>query len=227
MTYVVTFNDAQPSAREDQVWTDVSIQEAEAATGPWTTLETQTLSPVDTDPEDPAVRDITTTLATLEAGWYRLIFLDADDNQEITAAVSRPPGFATVADIETRLGRDLTDPEIGQVSALLTLVTALIADAVGRDDDWAATLSPVPAIVKVVAIEAVVRILQNPSGATSVQEALGEYSHAERYESGGYGYGLYLSKAEELLLRRLYATSGSVRVASLANDLGVGPADTV
>lgn len=89
VSYVITFHGAKPSAREDQPWTQVRIQEATTALGTWTTLETQTLSPVDTDPEDPAARDITTTLATLEDGWYRLIFIDADGNQEITPAVHR------------------------------------------------------------------------------------------------------------------------------------------
>lgn len=90
MSYVITFDDSQPSAREDGLpWTHVRIDEAAASDGPWTIIETQALSPVDTDPERPQARDITTALATLENGWYRLAFLDAIGNLEVTQPVQR------------------------------------------------------------------------------------------------------------------------------------------
>lgn len=114
VSYVVTFHGAKPSAREDQPWTQVRIQEATTALGAWTTLETQTLSPLDTDPEDPAARDITTTLATLQDGWYRLIFIDANGNQEITPAVHRVIAaeipYFTVAEIRAAYP-DITDAD--------------------------------------------------------------------------------------------------------------------
>ncbi len=78
MTVVVSLEDFRPSPRYDSLpWTDVWIQEGTAAVGPWTTLETQALSPVDSDPANPAYRNFTTALGTAEEQWYRVVFLDA------------------------------------------------------------------------------------------------------------------------------------------------------
>lgn len=79
MTIVVTLEDYKPSPRYDgEPWTDARIEEALVAAGPWTTLETQALTPVDADPENPAYRNFTTDLGTAEDLWYRIVFLDAD-----------------------------------------------------------------------------------------------------------------------------------------------------
>ena len=52
---------------------------ADAEEADWTTLETITLSPVDADPTDPAIRNFTTELASDTVGlWYRIVFGDAD-----------------------------------------------------------------------------------------------------------------------------------------------------
>ena len=78
MTVVVHLEDYRPSPRYDSLpWTDVQIQEGTASTGPWVTLETQTLTPVDSDPANPAYRNFTTALGTAAEQWYRVIFLDA------------------------------------------------------------------------------------------------------------------------------------------------------
>ncbi len=79
MTIVVTLEDFRPAPRYDgEPWTDARIEEAPASTGPWVTLETQVLTPVDADPENPAYRNFTTDLGTAENQWYRVVFLDAD-----------------------------------------------------------------------------------------------------------------------------------------------------
>lgn len=78
MTVVVTLEDYRPSPRYDSLpWTSAQIQEAAASTGPWTTLETQALSPVDADPRNPSYRNFTTALGTAAEQWYRIVFLDA------------------------------------------------------------------------------------------------------------------------------------------------------
>jgi hypothetical protein len=80
MTVVVSLEDYRPSPRYDgEPWTDARIEEAAASTGPWTTLETIALAPVDADPMNPAYRDFTTQLGTADGLWYRIVFLDADD----------------------------------------------------------------------------------------------------------------------------------------------------
>jgi len=70
VTFVVTLEDFVPLPREDGIaWSSVRIDEAPAHDGPWTVLETQSLpSPLDPDPQYPAPRSITTTLATLDVG---------------------------------------------------------------------------------------------------------------------------------------------------------------
>lgn len=78
MTYVVTFDDVTPSPRADGIpWTKVRVQEGNNQAGPWTQIDEITLSPVDPDPANPMMRTITTEDATLEEGWYRLVFTDA------------------------------------------------------------------------------------------------------------------------------------------------------
>jgi hypothetical protein len=90
---VVTFEDFTPLPRYDgQPWATVQIQEAPDRTGPWTTIDTQAISPLDTDPKNPATRSFTTENATLDEGWYRLIFIDqSSDEQQPTAPIKNAP----------------------------------------------------------------------------------------------------------------------------------------
>lgn len=77
MAYVVSLQGFRPPPRFDGLpWTQVRIDESPAQSGPWTALETIPLV-LDPDPSNPAVRDVTTELATLPLGWYRLQFIDA------------------------------------------------------------------------------------------------------------------------------------------------------
>jgi len=95
MNYTHTFVGYRPPVRYDfEPWTQVRIQEAPERTGPWTTVETVNLSPVDPDPSQPALRNVTTDQATLEQGWFRLIFLDAQaDASPPSLPVLSPASF--------------------------------------------------------------------------------------------------------------------------------------
>lgn len=86
---VVSFPSTTPPARFDNnPWTQARIQEATSSIGPWTTIETKSLSPADTDPSHPIERQLTTELATLVEGWYRIIFVDATaDESQPTSAI--------------------------------------------------------------------------------------------------------------------------------------------
>lgn len=78
MSYAVTLAGFRPAPRFDGIpWERVRVEEAAAQSGPWAPLETVELVPVDANPEEPAVRNVTTDQATLAEGWYRLVFLDA------------------------------------------------------------------------------------------------------------------------------------------------------
>lgn len=86
MAQVITFEDYTPTPRYDgNPWTQVQIEEGatEDATA-WTVIDTIAISPVDTDPENPATRSFTTELATNVPGlWYRLVFLDATGDDSL------------------------------------------------------------------------------------------------------------------------------------------------
>lgn len=82
----VRLNDYEPPARDDLPWVKVVIEEGPTADGPWVEIDRQDLVPVDTDPENPAVRDFTTVNATLDGGWYRVYFLDANDDPSFPSA---------------------------------------------------------------------------------------------------------------------------------------------
>jgi len=91
---VVSFVDIVPVPRFDSTpWSTLMIDESDSSEGPWTLIDTQALSPVDSDPSDPMPRDITTTLATLDHGWYRLTFGDTLNNTYALAPILNAPGL--------------------------------------------------------------------------------------------------------------------------------------
>jgi hypothetical protein len=109
MSEVVSFTDYRPVARYPPIttpWTQARIDEATADTGPWTTIDTITLSPVDSDPTAPQARSFSTPNATLTSGWYRVVFLDAASNEDITSPVAHnsPSGapYFTSAELRAR-----------------------------------------------------------------------------------------------------------------------------
>lgn len=79
-----------PPERFDTIpWNRAKIDEAAGPDGPWVTLETQALAPLDVDPRVPALRNFTTTLAALTGGWYRITFLDAGGGQSLPTIPTR------------------------------------------------------------------------------------------------------------------------------------------
>ena len=103
MAFVVYLTGVKPGARDDQPWTGARVEEsADIAPeeGPvvWTDIQTFVLSPVDADPEDPQARNFTVTEATLEdGGWYRVVFTDADDNEQAVG----PYQYGSSLDLES------------------------------------------------------------------------------------------------------------------------------
>lgn len=107
---VITFTGVTPIPRYDgDPWTQVAIDEGTTPDGPWAQLEVQNLSPVDADPRFPQSRDITTDLATLANGWYRLRFIDSSGDEE---SATQP-----IQNLEK--GEALYTPTVGQIGALL------------------------------------------------------------------------------------------------------------
>jgi len=124
---IVSLTDYIPEPRYDSLpWTHARLEEASSAGGPWTAIETFTLSPVDADPTQPVSRSFTTTLATLGAGWYRIVWVDDALQESATPGVQNVLPFATAADLAARLGLTFTTAEEDRADTLLTLATALI-----------------------------------------------------------------------------------------------------
>src|SRR5688572_28908834 len=82
MSVSITFTNVEPPPRYPPAtgWTQWILQESAASTGPWVTIDTRALTP-DADPSNPAPRSFTTEAATLDDGWYRFQFKDAQNDE--------------------------------------------------------------------------------------------------------------------------------------------------
>lgn len=108
MAQVITFEDYVPIARDDSTpWTQARIEEGATVSGPWTTIDTINLDPVDADPSKPASRSFTTELASDTPDlWYRVVFLDAtgDDSIPTSPIQNGAQGpYITVTELAKRL----------------------------------------------------------------------------------------------------------------------------
>lgn len=114
-----SFEDYRPPKRFDDVpFTEVVVEESENPDTSFTALETITLDPVDADPSDPQRRSFTTALATLETGWYRIIWRDAGAAIFTGDAVyfsASDLNYADLDDLKKTLeltGQDFADPDL-------------------------------------------------------------------------------------------------------------------
>lgn len=104
------------------------------------------------------------------------------------------------ADVETRLGRGLTDSELTRVPGLLEEASALVQGYVG-----AAYPNPVTNVVRVVESRIVARALaiQLPAGVQSRQESAGQMSQQVTMSADASSGGVWLSKVEKKMLAAL------------------------
>jgi hypothetical protein len=153
VSLVVSFEGYTPTARYDNTaWTEVRIEEATAAEGPWTLIDTISLSPVDADPANPATRSFTTENATADGLWYQLTFADATgDTLEPTFPVqnvaSRPP-YATVDELASLLRIKASDRR-----SALQRVLETAAFEIDQELDRVTPLASPPALVVEVNLE--------------------------------------------------------------------------
>jgi phage gp36-like protein len=110
-------------------WQTARIDEAPDRAGPWTTIEPAfALNPPVTDPANPPTYNFTTTGATLERGWYRVVFADTAGVLAVSAPTQNVPAYTTVDDLRLALAPGgVADP--GTASALSD---GELADAVGE-----------------------------------------------------------------------------------------------
>src|SRR5262245_28860030 len=116
------------------------------------------------------------------------------------AAAVPGAGLASIADVEKRMGRPLTAAEEGQAESALTLVTALICDAVDRNQAWVASLIDVPPALTGLCVEKAVQIIANPQSLASESSQLGQRSISRTYPRYA-DTAPFLSAAEERIAR--------------------------
>lgn len=129
MTNVVTLEGYTPARRYDSTpWIAATIEESTSATGPWTLIDTITLSPVDADPRNPKTRSFTTTNAALTNGWYRVAFKDAATHTQYADPVSLAVGLISLERLKDAL--DIAENNTSQddklARAIASASTAII-----------------------------------------------------------------------------------------------------
>jgi hypothetical protein len=193
VTIVVSLEDYRPAPRYDSVpWTDAQIQEGTSATDPaWVTLETQALSPVDADPENPQYRNFTTALGTAEDLWYRIIFLDASMNTGLpTVPVQNTqddrPVYASVTELAVLLNVLPTQRHDALLRVLMAAADE-IDHEIGTADIRGVELpySNPPAMVREVNLERAVehwKQEQSPFGITNLGDDLAMYTTRDSWD---------------------------------------------
>lgn len=115
--------------------------------------------------------------------------------------------FANSNDVETRIGRPLTEAEKGVAESAIITVTGLIIDCAGRDQAWADALNPVPSTLTGLCVEKAIGAVSNPLNLAAQSETLGAYSDSRTFPRSG-DVGVFLTPFEERLVSRaVYGTT--------------------
>lgn len=146
MAYTRSFEGYTPPKRYDSLpFIEVDIREAATEGGTYSVLETIALSPLDSDPSDPAERNFTTALATEVEGWYVIRWRDAAGSTFDSDPVQYATGNVDAAAARARLARMTdadTEPTLSGADLNDLVERAARADTSGlyRDDDaWTPT----------------------------------------------------------------------------------------
>jgi hypothetical protein len=138
MPYSITFEDYTPPPKFDGLsWTQIHIEEAPAASGPWTEIDVQPIVPLDSDPTEPMARAFTTDNATIINGWYQIIFHDAAASTAVpttpiqNAPVDTMPYLPTLADLGA-LMHARTQDNMGNEAATFNNFTRPTGDEANR-----------------------------------------------------------------------------------------------
>lgn len=194
MTQVVSFEDFLPSPRYDGLpWTEVQIGEGATVDGPFTLIDTIAISPLDADPELPAYRNFTTSLADDAADlWYQLTFFDAagafaQPTFPVQNTAEDRPIYASVSELAVVLR--LTNPNSRGASLRRVLESASmeIDSEIGTADITGTELpygSP-PALVTEVCLERAVehwQQMQSPFGLIGMGDLGASYTARDTWD---------------------------------------------
>jgi hypothetical protein len=153
MSYFRRLEGYTPPERTVVHWVSARIEEAASPTEvDAMPLATVTLSPAISNPLDPPTYDFETTLATLSPAWYRIVWIDANADEQPTAWVplrNLSPYAPTVGDIATILRvravenggvpvdafTDKTNPTAQEVQQTIIMFAPLVLARLGRLDN--------------------------------------------------------------------------------------------
>jgi len=140
MSFTRTFENYTPPQRYDGLpFTSALIREAASATGPYTTIATIALSPVDANPAAPASRNFTTALAVIAVGWYIIRWVDASgatfDTDAVLFGAAPPAGPGDlITRAEFKLAENITSTQYdAALDQLIDQVSAAIRRLTDRD----------------------------------------------------------------------------------------------
>lgn len=192
MPVVVTLEDFRPAPRYDSLpWTNAQIQEAAASDGPWVTLETVALSPLDADPANPAYRNFTTDLGTAEEQWYRIVFTDASlatglPTFPIQNVADDRPVYADVAELARLLRVSASDRHDSLMRVLKSAAIEIDSEIGTADINGVATpYSNPPAVVREVNLERAVehwQQMQSPFGLVGLGDVGAVYTARDSWD---------------------------------------------
>lgn len=124
--------------------------------------------------------------------------------------------YATLDDIEARLGRNLTSQEEASYGSMLEAVSAEIDVRLGLLDP----LESVPAAIKGVTVTAAIRAAANPSGVARLTESIGALSRSETFDRSSADTTFLTATEERLIRRAVYRkTTGSPLIGSVLDDV--------
>jgi hypothetical protein len=223
---VASLSGYTPKRRFDQLpWTAARIEGSALDAGPWTEVETFTFDNQDPDPSEPTIRNFTTELVdAATTNWLRVVFLDADGNQDATdaLALTTTGNLTTASDVGRRLARDMTDAEVMQCDLLINSATINILACLDRDPTTWTPPAKVKPLLAAMCTEIVTRVIVNPEDLQRRRETIGTYMIDEMFANrGAQAPGIAPTQTEELVMRNaVFGTNtGSVKVRSMVNEL--------
>lgn len=193
MAQVVSLEDVRPSPRYDSLpWTDARFEEGTASIGPWSVLETIPLSPVDSDPANPAYRNFTTQLGgTAEGLWYRIVFVDATSDFGLpTFAIQNVaddrPVYASVSELAQLLRVNAAQRHASLMRVLKTAADEIDSEIGTADINGNATpYSNPPAMAREVNLERAVehwQQMQSPFGIIGLGDLGATYTARDSWD---------------------------------------------
>lgn len=129
--------------------------------------------------------------------------------------------FASADDVAEL--RPLTDAQRTAAEAAIRATTGLIAEAVGKTQDWVAELvaeDAVPTTLQQLCIQKAIGLVANPEGLASMSKTLGAFSSSRTFPRSA-DIGIFLSDAELARVRRAVYGLGrtQARQASIVDDV--------